>query len=141
MRVLIADPQPTVRHALSVWINGQPGWNVIGESSDSFDLLDKLNRLLPEVIIMDRDLAGLSLKELVARIRQNSGDVVIILLFNGPLEQSHTDTLDVDFRASKNDPPSRILDTFMKAKSWHESRSSTRSGSGSSPVNEKARSG
>jgi DNA-binding NarL/FixJ family response regulator len=123
MKVLVADPQPTVRHALSVWIVGQLGWSVVGESSDSFDLLDKLNQLVPEVVIIDRDLPGISTKELVAGIRQGSKAMVIILLSNSPLEQSRSDKLDVDFFVSKIDPPARTLDTFLKAESWIESKS------------------
>lgn len=123
MKVLVADSQPQVRHALSVWIIGQLGWDVVGESSDSFDLLDKLNQLTPEVVILDRDLPGISTKELVAGIRQDIKAIVIILLFNSPLEQSRSDKLDVDFFVSKIDPPARMLDTFLKAESWFESKS------------------
>ena len=122
MKVLIADPQPSVRHALSVWINGQLGWNVIGESSDSFDLLEKLIKLTPEIIIMDSDLPGLSTSEIVAGIRQRSKEVAIILLSNLALEQIRSDNLDVDFFASKIDPPARILDTFLKAKTWVDNK-------------------
>ena len=126
MKVLIADPQTTVRHALSVWISGQPGWSVVGESSNSFDLLDKLSQLAPEVIIMDRDLPGLSSKELVARIRQESKEVVIILLFNNSIEKFHPDKLDVDYCASKIDPPTRMLEAILRARSRYESNSSSK---------------
>ena len=123
MKVLVADPQPSVRHALSVWISGQPGWDVVGDCGDAFDLLDKLIRLTPQIIIMDKDLPGISSPQLVAEIRQRSKEVAIILLHNGSLEQTSLQKLDVDFFTSKTDPPARILDTFMKAKVWLESKS------------------
>ena len=123
MKVLVADPQPSVRHALSVWINGQLGWVIVGESSDALDLLDKLMRLAPELIIMDSDLPGMASKELVAKIRQSSKDVAIIFLYNSSLEQFFPDKLDVDFYASKIDPPARILETFLKADAWFENKS------------------
>jgi DNA-binding NarL/FixJ family response regulator len=122
MKVLVADPQPSVRHALSVWINGQLGWDVVGEASNSFDLLDRLVHLTPEIIIMDRDLPGVSSKELVAEIRQRSKGAAIILLCNCALEQVHADQLDADFFVSKIDPPARMLDIFLKARIWLESR-------------------
>ena len=122
MKILVADPQPSVRRALSVWIEGQLGWEVVGESSDAFDLLEKLIQLTPEMVIIDRDLPGISTREFVAEIRQRSNAVVIILLYNGSLELTHADRLDVDFFASKIDPPARILDTFLKARIWLESR-------------------
>jgi DNA-binding NarL/FixJ family response regulator len=137
MKVLIADPQTTVRHALSVWISGQPGWNVVGESSNSYDLLDKLTQLSAEVIIMDRDLPGLSSKELVTRIRQESKEVAIILLFNNSMEQFHPDNLDVDYCASKIDPPTRMLEAILKARRRYESNPSSKKEVGPSKIKEK----
>jgi len=127
MKVLIADPQTTVRHALSVWISGQPGWTVVGESSNSIDLLDKLSQSSPEVMIVDRDLPGLSSKELVTRIRQESKEVVIILLFNNSIERFQPGRLDVDYCASKIDPPTRMLEAILKARRRHENNSSSKS--------------
>ena len=123
MKVLVADSQPSVRHALSVWINGQLGWDVVGECGDSFDLLDILIRLTPEIIIMDRDLPGISTQELLAEIRRRSGKVAIILLYNSSLELMNSGNLEVDFFTSKTDPPATILETFLKARIWLESRS------------------
>jgi DNA-binding NarL/FixJ family response regulator len=115
MRVLIADPQTTVRRALSVWINGQPGWNVVGESSDSEDLLEKLHQTSPEVIIMDYYLSGLSSRELVAKIREISREVLIILLLSNSKEHFSSDIPGVDYCASKIDPPDRMLEAILRA--------------------------
>ena len=123
MKVLVADSQPSVRHALSVWINGQLGWVIVGESSDASDLLDKLIWLAPELIIMDSDLPGMASKELVTKIRHGSKEVAIIFLYNSSMEQFFPDKLDVDFYASKIDPPARILETFLKADAWFENKS------------------
>lgn len=116
MKVLIADSQTTVRRALSIWFSGQPGWQVIGESSNSSDLLETLNQFTPDVIIMDSDLPGLSSQALVAGIRQRSKDGMIILLVNNSMEQSHPNRLDVDYCISKIDPPYRMLEAILKAR-------------------------
>lgn len=115
MRVLIADPQTTVRRALSIWINGQPGWKVVGESSNALDLIDKLNQLSSDVVIIDSELPGIPLREMVARIRQDCGNAAIILLFNDSLEQFHPELLDVDYCIRKIDPPNRMLEAILKA--------------------------
>ena len=115
MRVLIADPQSTVRRALSVWISGQPGWSIVGESSDSEDLLEKLHLSSPEVIIMDYYLSGLSSKELVARIREISKEVLIIMLLSNSKEYFSSDIPGVDYFASKIDPPDRMLEAILRA--------------------------
>jgi DNA-binding NarL/FixJ family response regulator len=126
MKILIADPQPKVRRALSIWINRQPGWEVAGEAGSSFDLLDKLDELSPGVVILDRDLPGLPPEELVKRVRRASRGVVIILLTSGPLERCQTDVLEVDFFVSKVDPPNRMLDVIWKALGRQESKTSSR---------------
>jgi len=114
MKVLIADPQPTVRHALSIWINRQPGWEVVGEACSSNDLLDGLDQLAPELVILDRDLPGMPAEDLVPLLRQASKRVVIILLTSDPVECSQTGTPGVDFYVSKVDPPNRMLDVIFK---------------------------
>ena len=123
MKVLIADTQPTVRHALSVWISGQTDWQVVGESGDSSDLLKRMEQFVPEVIILDRNLPGLETGKLVKSIRQISKAVTIILLFNGPFEQFDTEPMDVDYYASKIDPPVRIIEAISKARCRDENKS------------------
>lgn len=116
MRVIIADSQTTVRRALSIWFSGQPGWIVIGESSNSSDLLETLKRCSPEVIIIDSDLPGLSSQELVVGIRELSKDAVIIMLVNNSTEQLHLDALDIDYCISKIDPQNRMLEAILKTR-------------------------
>ncbi len=116
MQVLIADPQPTVRHALSVWISGQPGWVVIGEADDAIQLLGKLNQISPRVVILDHELPALPLKVLVRQLRKLLPDLIIILLTNDPLGHPNPDTLDVDYIVSKIDPPNHLLETIFKTR-------------------------
>ncbi len=122
MKVLVADPQPSVRRALSVWISGQLGWNVVGECGDSFNLLEKIKRLTPEVIIMDRDLPGIATRELVAEIRRLSKEAAIVMLCDGSLGQLNAGKLEVDFTISKIEPPDRTMVTLLKVKTWLECR-------------------
>jgi len=116
MKFLIADPQPSVRRALSVWIRGQSGCEIAGEAGSSDELLNKMGQLLPEVVIVERDLPGLPTPELVALVRQAWPGVVLILLSSSPLEHSQKEDLDVDFIVSKVDPPYRMLDVIAEAR-------------------------
>ncbi len=123
MKVLIAVPQPKVRRALNVWMSGQPDWEVIGEAGDSYGLLAMLNQLSQGVVILDCDLPALPVEELVRQVRQNSKDVTIILLTNGPLEHCEDLAMDVDFNVSKVDSPTRMLETISKARNRLERKS------------------
>ncbi len=115
MKLLIADPQPKVRHALIIWISGQPDLEFVGEADNAMDLLTKLDQFKPEVVILDCSLPGMPPSELTASIRRASKDVVIILLTSNPLDRCQTDGLDVDYVVSKVDPPNRMLDVILKS--------------------------
>jgi len=115
MKILIADPQPKVRHALFVWISGQPGCEIVGQAGDAGELMALLERLSPEVVILDRDLPGLPPAELVACMRQAQNQLVIIMLISAPLERCFSVKLDVDYVISKVDPPGRMLDVIRSA--------------------------
>lgn len=82
-----------------------------------------MEQFVPEVIILDRNLPGLETGKLVKSIRQISKEVTIILLFNGPFEQFDTEPLDVDYYASKIDPPIRIIEAISKARYRDENKS------------------
>lgn len=122
MKVLIADPQPKVRRALSIWVNNQPGWELAGEVGDAFDLLVTLDPLSPGVVILDHSLPGLPIEDLVARVHQASKRIAIILLTTGPLDRHQTDALNADFYVSKVDPPDRMLNAILMAKCRLESK-------------------
>ncbi len=124
MKVLIADSQPKVRRALSVWVNSQPGWEIAGEAGDAVDLWDKLDQLTPGVVILDCGLPGLPTEELVARVRQATKGGAIILLTTGPIDRRQADALNADFYVSKVDPPDRMLDAILKAKCRLENKQS-----------------
>ncbi len=125
MKVLIADSQLKVRRALSIWVHNQPGWEIAGEAGDAVDLWDKLDQLTPGVVILDCGLPGLPTEELVARVRQASKGVAIILLTTGPIDRRQADSLNADFYVSKVDPPDRMLDAILKAKRQLEGKRSS----------------
>jgi two-component system response regulator FimZ (fimbrial Z protein) len=120
MKILVADPQPKVRHALSIWISAQPDWQISGEAGSSDDLLYLVGSLQPDVVILARDLPGLPPCDLVKRLREALPEVVIILLTSGPPEHCRKETLDVDLLVSKMEPPSRMLDAILRASQRNE---------------------
>jgi hypothetical protein len=68
------------------------------------------------MIILDHDLPDLPLKELVGHLRRALPGLIIILLTNGPVDNLQVDKLDVDYKISKVDPPTRMLETIFKSK-------------------------
>src|SRR5438067_13203354 len=86
VRVLIADGDARVRHALRAMIEATPGLTVVGEASTPGQLLDRDAALQPAVILLDffaqrreEDLA------LLHTLAQERGRPVVVLSIRGGL--------------------------------------------------------
>lgn len=53
VRILLVDDHDIVRQGLRSLLEGRPGWEVVGEASDGVEALDKVDRLHPDVIVLD----------------------------------------------------------------------------------------
>ncbi len=51
--VVLADDHHLVRHSLRVMLETKPGFRVVGEAEDGLQALDMLERLKPDVIVID----------------------------------------------------------------------------------------
>ncbi|BCG22112.1 hypothetical protein TUM18999_03030 [Pseudomonas tohonis] len=78
-RVVIADEQPIVRHALRQLL-GEMGHEVVAERDDGTDALQDCLRLLPDLLILDLALPRLSGLEVVRRLRQRESRIAILVL-------------------------------------------------------------
>jgi DNA-binding NarL/FixJ family response regulator len=63
MRILLADDQPKVRFALRVLLERQPGLKVVGEISDTDDLLAQTEADCPDVVLLSWGLPGLTKRD------------------------------------------------------------------------------
>ncbi len=51
--VVLADDHHLVRHSLRIMLETKPGFRVVGEAEDGLQALDMLDRLKPDVIVID----------------------------------------------------------------------------------------
>jgi two-component system response regulator NreC len=69
--VLIADDHVVVRRGLRAVLEAEPGVTVVGEAANGADVLDAVERLRPDVVVLDLMMPGTSgldvLKALAAR--------------------------------------------------------------------------
>jgi DNA-binding NarL/FixJ family response regulator len=109
LRVLIADRQSAVRSAVRLLLEEKLGSDVVGEAADNEELLAQLERLRPDIILLDWDLPGLSTGELsdaLHRLDRRPGLIVM---------RAHRESVQAalatgaDAFVNKGDPPRRLL--------------------------------
>ncbi|MBI3929345.1 MAG: response regulator transcription factor [Armatimonadetes bacterium] len=80
IRVLIVDDQPVVLAGLRGMISSLAGVEVIGESRDGTDALQKAEQLNPDVILMDVRMPGVTGLEVLRRVKQASPQIEVVLI-------------------------------------------------------------
>lgn len=82
IRIAIVDDQNIFRESLSLLIHSVPGFRLIAEAADGFELLDLLSRLseLPHVLLMDMNLPGMNGVELHAQLKTLYPKIRVIVL-------------------------------------------------------------
>jgi DNA-binding NarL/FixJ family response regulator len=80
IRVLVVDDHPIFREGLRTSLAGATDLQLCGEASTATDATDAVDRLAPDVVLMDVDLAGESGIEVTARITRAHPVVAVLML-------------------------------------------------------------
>lgn len=70
-RILIADDNPHVRHALRTLLEHHPEWQVCGEAVDGRDAIHKAKQLSPDLVLLDFLMPGLNGLEAAREIHKS----------------------------------------------------------------------
>jgi DNA-binding NarL/FixJ family response regulator len=60
LRILIADDSRAVRHSLYGLLEQHPGWEVCAEAVDGADAVDKAQECVPDIILLDFFMPGMT---------------------------------------------------------------------------------
>jgi DNA-binding NarL/FixJ family response regulator len=117
--ILIAERQAATRSALSGFLRGQPGLDVVGESADSQGLLDQIEATCPDLVLLDWDLPGETGGDLIPDVRQTDCHPCVIVL--GVRQESAPAALDAGANkfVCKGEQPSRLLSAIYDVLSEH----------------------
>src|SRR5215210_8229961 len=80
IRILISDDHPVVRAGLSGMINGEPGFEVIGEAGNGKEAIARTGELKPDVILMDLRMPEMDGVTAIGHIKADYPDVNILVL-------------------------------------------------------------
>ena len=80
MRILIADDNELVRSGVVRLLASKQTWEVCGEATDGESAILKARELLPDVILLDISMPGISGLEAARLLRQQVPGVKILLI-------------------------------------------------------------
>ncbi len=89
MQILIADDSELVRQRLAMLIAKIPGVEVVGEASDVDDALESIDRLRPDLVIVDLHMPGSGIR-LIDVVGARSYHPTLLVLTNYPYPQYRT---------------------------------------------------
>jgi DNA-binding NarL/FixJ family response regulator len=70
IRVILADDHPSVRAGIRLFIERDPGLQVLAECDDGREALNLIRRLQPDVAVVDLQMPGLSGLDVIKQARQ-----------------------------------------------------------------------
>jgi len=80
MKVLLAEDHTIVRKGLRSLLDAERGIEVIGEAEDGREALEKVQRLRPDVVLMDITMPGLNGLEATRQIKKRFPEVKVLIL-------------------------------------------------------------
>jgi len=78
--ILLADDHQLVRQGLRAVLAGEPGFTVVGEASDGLEALALVERLGPQVLVVDIVMPGLGGLDVVREVARRSPRTRIVVL-------------------------------------------------------------
>jgi DNA-binding NarL/FixJ family response regulator len=81
MRILIADDNEHVRRGVRNILASMPGWEICGEAKDGTEAVQSAGELLPDCVLLDISMPGLSGLE-VARLLHDKNPAAKIVVMS-----------------------------------------------------------
>ena len=80
LRVFVVDDHAIVRRGLKALIDAEPGMAVVGEAGDGLEAVGQVPALLPDVVVMDVSMPGLTGSQATEQLRRECPQVKVLAL-------------------------------------------------------------
>jgi DNA-binding NarL/FixJ family response regulator len=80
IRIVLADDQNVAREAIKCLLETEPDFDVVGEVDDGLAVVPTVERLQPQVVILDVAIPGLFSLEVARQVRQRSPQTAVLVL-------------------------------------------------------------
>lgn len=118
IRVLLVDDDPLVRTGLRLMLGGEPDLAVVGESADGSEVADAINRLRPDVVLMDVRmpvLDGISATRAIAAGQGRPPAIIVLTTFDDDATVLESLRAGAAGFLVKHTPPEQIVDLVRRA--------------------------
>lgn len=78
--IVLADDHPIVRQGLRALLEDEPGYKIIGEAEDGPATIELVERLKPDVLIVDVTMPGLNGLEVTRCVRRSAPKTQVVVL-------------------------------------------------------------
>ena len=78
-RIVVADDHPVVRRGVKDLLEAEPGFEVIGEASTGQEVIEAVERLKPDVLVLDVSMPGLSGLEVLLQVKNISPETRVLI--------------------------------------------------------------
>ncbi|MFA4837686.1 MAG: response regulator transcription factor, partial [Dehalococcoidia bacterium] len=122
--IVLADDHDIVRRGLCSVLEVQPGFQVIGEASNGLDTIDLVERLQPDVLVLDIVMPGLNGLEVARRVVRGSSSktrIVILSMYEneaGVLEALRAGAMAYVVKRSMSDELVRAIREVMEGRRY-----------------------
>jgi DNA-binding NarL/FixJ family response regulator len=87
IRVVVADDQPLLRVGFRMILAAEPDLDIVGEASDGSEAVTLVERLAPDVVLMDLRMPGMDGVEATRRITSEHPDTRVVVLTTFDLDE------------------------------------------------------
>lgn len=114
MRVLVADDHRHFRESVSDYLRSLPNIVVVGEAEDGIDVIDKTEKLGPDIVLMDIAMPGRNGLEATRIIKDRwpTVKVVIATMYDDPMYRAKAVEAAADGFIFKSSLRSGLKDVF-----------------------------
>jgi DNA-binding NarL/FixJ family response regulator len=112
VRVILADDRAAVRSSLRLLLDEEPAFEVVAEAADALELLQVQTQEIVELILIDWELPGLPLPQLLHRLRHQERQLLIVAMSSMPASRQQALDAGADAFVDKSRSPDQMLSTL-----------------------------
>jgi DNA-binding NarL/FixJ family response regulator len=110
IKILLCDDNDNFRQLLMQYINSIPGVEIVGEAIDGVDVIEKTEKLDPDLVLMDLSMPNQSGLDATKTIKERWPDksVIILTLYEDTVYKELADEFNADGFIAKSSIKSQL---------------------------------